>query len=127
MCGRPGDEFNERGDVRALLVRHGWTCVGGGENESLAPAGQGPGLECHAAGGVFYVFSSNAAPFEPNHPYSPFAVYALLEHQGDFAQAASALRDEGFGSDGRGAGGVDISALRGEPRRTARRSRADSP
>ena len=48
--------------------------------------------------GVFYVFSSNAAPFEPNQAYSPFAVYALLEHQGDFAQAASALRDEGFGS-----------------------------
>jgi hypothetical protein len=112
-CGRPGDEFNERGDVRALLVRHGWKCVSGGENERWRRPGKDQGWSATLRAGVFYVFSSNAAPFEPNHPYSPFAAYALLEHQGDFAQAASALRDEGFGSDGvaEDAGGVDISAL----------------
>ncbi len=110
VCGRPGDEFNERGDVRALLVRHGWTCVRGGENECWRRPGKDQGWSATLRAGVFYVFSSNAAPFEPDHPYSPFAVYALLEHQGDFAQAASALRDEGFGSD-EAAAGVDISAL----------------
>ena len=112
-CGRPGDEFNERGDVRALLVRHGWQCVSGGENERWRRPGKDQGWSATLRDGVFYVFSSNADPFEPNHPYSPFAAYALLEHQGDFARAASALRDEGFGTDGvaEGAGGVDISAL----------------
>ena len=110
VCGRPGDEFNERGDVRALLVRHGWTCVRGGENECWRRPGKDQGWSATLRAGVFYVFSSNAAPFEPNHPYAPFAVYALLEHQGDFARAASTLRDEGFGSD-EGAAGVDISAL----------------
>ena len=37
---------------------------------------------------VLYVFSSNAAPFEPNQAYSPFAVYTLLEHGGDWERAA---------------------------------------
>jgi hypothetical protein len=113
MCGRPGDEFNERGDVRALLVRHGWQCVMGGENERWRRPGKDQGWSATLKDRVFYVFSSNAAPFEPNHPYAPFAVYALLEHHGDFALAASSLRDEGFGSDpaAGGTGGVDISAL----------------
>jgi hypothetical protein len=31
--GRPGDDFNRRGDVRDLLERHGWTRVSEGENE----------------------------------------------------------------------------------------------
>jgi hypothetical protein len=99
MSGRPGDEFNERGDVRELLVRHGWTCVRGGENECWRRPGKDRGWSATLRDRVLYVFSSNAAPFEPNRPYSPFAVYTLLEHQGDFARAASALRDEGFGSD----------------------------
>ena len=113
MSGRPGDEFNERGDVRGLLVRHGWKCVSGGENERWRRPGKDQGWSATLRDRVFYVFSSNAAPFEPNHPYAPFAVYSLLEHQGDFARAASALRDEGFGADGEaeGLGGVDISAL----------------
>ena len=46
---------------------------------------------------VFYVFSSNAAPFEPGRAYSPFAVLALLEFGGDFAATARALHQHGFG------------------------------
>ncbi len=113
MSGRPGDEFNERGDLRALLERHGWTCVRRAENECWRRPGKDRGWSATLRDRVFYVFSSNAAPFESNRAYSPFAVYSLLEHQGDFARAASALRDEGFGSDALadGTGGVDISAL----------------
>ncbi|RMD85726.1 MAG: DUF3987 domain-containing protein, partial [Candidatus Dadabacteria bacterium] len=43
--------------------------------------------------------------------YSPFAVYALLEHGGDYAAAASALRAEGYGDDPRER--VDLSGLLG--------------
>jgi len=99
ICGRPGDAFNQSGDVRAVLVRHGWTCVRGGENECWRRPGKDRGWSATLRERVFYVFSSNAAPFESNRAYSPFAVYALLAHQGDFAQAASALRDGGFGSE----------------------------
>src|SRR5690606_4210826 len=30
---RPGDDFNARGDVLAVLEQHGWLKVSGGENE----------------------------------------------------------------------------------------------
>lgn len=111
MSGRPGDDFNQRGDVRALLERHGWTYVRGGQNECWRRPGKDRGWSATLRAGVFYVFSSSAAPFEPNRGYSPFSVYALLEHEGDFTQAASALREEGFGGEGDGTDGVDISAL----------------
>jgi len=113
MSGRPGDDFNQRGDVRALLERHGWTCVRGGDNECWRRPGKDRGWSATLRDRVFYVFSSNAVPFEQNRAYSPFAVYALLDHQGDYTRAASALRDEGFGQDDLvgGEGGADISAL----------------
>jgi len=112
--GRPGDDFNRRGDVRAVLRRHGWTLVRTGENQYWRRPGKDSGWSATLRDRVFYVFSSNAPPFEMNRAYSPFAVYALLEHGGDFAAAAAALRAEGFGDDG-GAGRVDITAVAGTP------------
>mgnify|MGYP005855281457 CR=1 FL=1 len=97
---RPGDDFNRRGDVRGLLVRHGWQLVrGGGENEYWRRPGKSVGWSATLKDGVFYVFSSSAAPFEPGQAYAPFAVYALLEHHGNFAAAAAELRQQGFGDD----------------------------
>ncbi len=110
MSGRPGDDFNQRGDVRAVLERHSWTCVRLGDNECWRRPGKDRGWSATLRDRVFYVFSSNAAPFESNRAYAPFSVYALLEHSGDFTAAAAALRAEGFGSDS-DTGGVDISAL----------------
>ncbi|HHK40933.1 MAG TPA: DUF3987 domain-containing protein [Planctomycetaceae bacterium] len=112
--GRPGDEFNERGDVREVLRRHGWTLVREGDNEYWRRPGKDRGWSATLRDGVLYVFSSNAAPFEPDRAYSPFAVYALLEHGGDFAAAAAALRQEGYG---RAEPAVDISAIAPEPQR----------
>lgn len=97
--GRPGDEFNERGDVREVLLRHGWTIVKGGDNEYWRRPGKDAGWSATLKDRVFYVFSANAAPFEPNRAYAPFSVLALLEHGGDFGAAASALRLAGFGDD----------------------------
>jgi hypothetical protein len=109
--GRPGDDFNEHGDIRALLARHGWACVRGGDNEHWRRPGKESGWSATLRDRVFYVFSSNAAPFEQNRAYSPFAVYALLEHFGDYARAASALRGEGYGSADENGGDVDLSHL----------------
>lgn len=96
---RPGDDFNQRGDVRAVLARHGWQQVKGGSNEYWRRPGKNSGWSATLKDNVFFVFSGNAAPFESNKAYSPFAVYGLLEHGGDFAVAASALREEGYGDD----------------------------
>jgi hypothetical protein len=96
---RPGDDFNVRGDVRTVLRDAGWTLARGGENEYWRRPGKQSGWSATLKGRVFYVFSSNAAPFEPNTAYSPFAVYTLLSHGGDYEQASRYLRLSGFGSD----------------------------
>ena len=95
--GRPGDEFNERGDVREVLRRHGWQLARGGTNECWRRPGKQDGWSATLRDNVLYVFSSNAAPFEPERAYAPFSVYTLLEHAGDFAAAATALRSQGYG------------------------------
>ena len=55
---------------------------------------------------MFVNLSSNAAGFSADRPqgenkagcpYSPFSVYSILEHDGDYAAAASKLNEEGFG------------------------------
>lgn len=95
---RPGDHFNERGDIRELLKKHGWTLVKGGENEYWARPGKTDGWSATLKDRVLFVFSTSAAPFEPQRAYSPFTAYALLEHGGDFSAAASALRSQGYGA-----------------------------
>jgi len=110
---RPGDDFNIRGDVRAVLEQYGWVRTKGGENEYWRRPGKTSGTSATLKDRVFYVFSSNAAPFEPNQAYSPFSVYTLLAHGGDYEQAARALRHLGYGGDGAtdSATGVDISGI----------------
>jgi len=110
---KPGDDFNQRGNVRELLIKYGWTRVSAGENEHWARPGKDRGCSATLKGSVFYVFSTNAPPFEDCRGYSLFAVYTLLEHHGDFAAAARALRREGYGAD-QALGDVDLSGFRVE-------------
>jgi len=110
--GRPGDDFNERGEVRDVLRRNGWELVRGGENEYWRRPGKDQGWSATLRGRVLFVFSSNAVPFEPDRAYSPFSVYTLLEHAGDFAAAAAALRSAGYGEAG-GDEVVDLSGIIG--------------
>ena len=110
---RPGDDFNAEGDVRAILEAHGWTLAKAGENEYWRRPGKTAGWSATLKDRVLYVFSSNATPFEPNKGYSPFAVYAWLEHGGDFTAAAAALRVHGFGDDVVVDSSVDLSAFDG--------------
>ncbi len=97
----PGDDFNARGDIHGLLTDAGWQFCGTKPdgNEQWTRPGKDPrnGVSATYKDGSFYVFSSNAAPFEPNVKYSPFAVYATLRHNGDFTAAASALHTQGYG------------------------------
>ena len=109
--GRPGDDFNQRGDVREVLLKHGWTLVKGGDNEYWRRPGKDSGWSATLKDRVFYVHSTNAAPFEAPRSYSPFAVHAWLEHSGDFAAAASSLRAQGFGVEPQVAPDVDLSAF----------------
>ena len=95
---RPGDTLNETADRawwQYLLERHGWTLI---HQRGDIDYWQRPGKDgkewsatLGACGPYLYVFSSNAAPFEPERGYQPFSAYALLEHGGDFKAAAKAL------------------------------------
>ncbi|MCX7422706.1 MAG: bifunctional DNA primase/polymerase [Planctomycetia bacterium] len=95
---RPGDDFNQRGDVRDLLRRHGWRFVCGGENEHWGRPGKESGTSATLKDGkLFYNFSGSASPFEANRCYGPFGVFTMLEHGGDFSAATVALRAAGYG------------------------------
>jgi len=119
---RPGDDFNSRGDVTAMLKQHGWSCVRGGENEYWRRPGKASGWSATVKDRVFYVFSANATPFDPQRAYSPFSVYALLEHGGNYEQAARSLRQTGYGSDGtvETSSDVDLSGILGRIERPPR-------
>jgi len=110
--GRPGDDYCGRGDFPALLRSHGWTLAKDGENQQWRRPGKTDGASATWNGSVWFVFSSNAPPFEPQKGYSAFQAYALLEHDGDHSEAAAELRRLGFGeSPTRACEGVDLSAF----------------
>ncbi|MFW5750290.1 MAG: AAA family ATPase [Planctomycetota bacterium] len=112
---RPGDLFAQQGDLPALLECHGWSLVRDGENQHWCRPGKTGSTSATLRDGVFYVFSSNATPFESEQAYSPFAVYAQLEHGGDFQAAATELRRLGFGEERPSIGDdVDLSGLLGQ-------------
>ena len=112
---RPGDDFNQRGDIRPLLAAHGWTF--GWSKPDGNELWTRPGKDARAGhsatlkDGIFYVFSSNAAPFEPGKGYNAFQVYATLAHNGDFTAAAKDLLSQGYGQPETEDLGVDLSAI----------------
>ncbi|MDR2391943.1 MAG: bifunctional DNA primase/polymerase [Planctomycetota bacterium] len=115
---RPGDDYNRRGDMRETLRRHGWVHVRtAGPNEQWRRPGKDKGISatvrvCDGVD-VLYVFSTST-PFQAGRGYSPYQVSAILDHAGDYSAAASALRQQGYGTTlpaEPAADGVDISGI----------------
>lgn len=99
---RPGDDYNQRGGYETLLRQQGWQSVGTIGEKTLwkRPNKKDVGISAtsnYANSGLFHVFSTNAFPFEAQRTYAPFAVYAWLEHDGDFQAAARTLVKQGYG------------------------------
>lgn len=99
--GRPGDAFNERHshDIPAMLEKHDWT-----RTEHTSPGGEhwcrpgkDRGTSATLKNGCFYVFTSNAHPFEPMQSYSAFGTYTCLLHGGDYRAATLELGKKGYG------------------------------
>lgn len=101
---RPGDRFTRETDWSEILT--GWKLLStrGPERRWQRPDNgtpkETPGCSATTGGGghdVFYVFSSNAAPFEPNKSYTKFRAFSLLRHGGDDKAAAAALSERYWG------------------------------
>jgi hypothetical protein len=91
---RPGDWYNENGDIRDLLLSCGWTPQGSrDDNEHWARPGKSEGTSATLRERCFYCFTSNAPPLEPNKAYAPFALYTLLKCGGDYRKAAADIAE----------------------------------
>jgi len=102
-CQRAGDAYNLKGPhLLETLQAKGWQVFGkSGNRIGITRPGKrvrdGVSATITGDGQCLYVFSSNAAPFEPETSYSKFAVHALLECGGDFGMAARMLGEQGYG------------------------------
>ena len=97
----PFDDYYKRADVPALLQKHGWQSVfQHGDRQHFRRPGTtdaATSANFHTGKRTFYVFSTSTE-FAANKGYSPSGVYAILEHNGDFSQAAKALIKDGYGT-----------------------------
>lgn len=96
----PFDDYNLRGDVVGLLESHGWRQVGQKAKKTvfLRPGqttAQSSGNYDHEKN-WFSVFTTSTE-FEPQKAYLPYSVYAILECNGDYTEAAKKLASIGFG------------------------------
>ena len=96
----PFEDYNQKVDIKALLESHGWTVVG--ENSEKIIFKRPGNTTSKSSGnfnkrlGWFSVFTTSSA-FETDKAYQPYAVYAMLECDGDFKLAAKKLLDAGYG------------------------------
>ena len=98
---RPGDHYAAQTTWEDILEPHGWISVRQRGEVLLwkRPGKRERGWSAttgYAGSDLLYVFSVNAAPFEPERAYSKFAAYAWLNHAGDFTAAAKALAAAGY-------------------------------
>jgi len=104
---RPGDDFNLKGtdDVKNMLIDAGWHLVSEQSNgrQLWRRPGKNRGISAtyNSIPNKFYVFTSNAYPFEAERSYDNFAIYSLLNTNGDFKDAAKDLAAKGFGKKSR--------------------------
>jgi hypothetical protein len=94
------DDYNERGDVVGLLESNGWKFVGTKSDKTIflrpgQTTSQTSGNYDHAKK-WFSVFTTSTE-FEPETAYLPYAVYAMLECNGNFSEASKKLYDLGYG------------------------------
>lgn len=93
---RPGDDYNARTDPTPLLIKHGWTKTGkvGWRRPDKS---EGISATFGYVPNRLWVFSSSTQ-FTPRRLYSPWHIYAILEHGSDFHAAARELGRLGYGT-----------------------------
>jgi hypothetical protein len=97
----PGDDYNAKVTWEQVLEPLGWKKVYTNKAgvTSWRRPGKSEGISAttnHAGNDKFFCFSSSTQ-FDPERSYSKFAIFTLVEHQGDFTASARALRSQGYG------------------------------
>lgn len=100
---RPGDDYNSRGDALQLLEANGWHVVN--RNSTLVKLLR-PG-DTNTKHSAYYILIgkwanhlivfSSSTEFDTNKAYSPFSIYTVLNHNGNYQEAAKALAAQGYG------------------------------
>lgn len=94
------DDYNERGDIIELLQNHGWKVV---SNKGSKTHFLRPGQSSAATSGNFdhamnrFSVFTTSTEFEPNKGYMRYAVFAILECNGNFSEASKRLYELKFG------------------------------
>jgi hypothetical protein len=92
---KPGDLYNKSSDslyeMKSILEKAGWK-----EKSKYfwTRPGKKQGISAtlgKVAENIFYVWTSNGYPFEPEKAYTPFQVKALIEYNGNFKECAKDL------------------------------------
>lgn len=97
----PFEDYGRRGDVLALLERHGWEKL---EQQGDKIYFKRPGdtdnpksANFHTGENKFWVWSTSQNQFDHETAYSPTSVFALLECNGDLSEASRRLYELGYG------------------------------
>lgn len=97
----PSEDYDQRGDVVALLQSHGWTVKGRQGSKILLKR---PGDSKAKTSGNFdedknwFSVFTTSTEFESQKPYKPYAVFAMLECGGDYSLVTKKLADLGYGT-----------------------------
>jgi len=96
----PFDDYNQRHDIVGLLMQNGWKELfrNGAAVYLQRPGKDGPGISAtwNKIPDRFYCFTTST-PFKNEHVYKASAVYSVLQHNGNFSEAAKTLYAAGYG------------------------------
>lgn len=97
--GRPGDIFNALATWEQVLMPHGWTKVGHhGDTQYWRRPGKRDGISGSTNWNnydLFFCFSTST-DINPNKGYTKFSLYAALNHNNDYKEAARSLVIENY-------------------------------
>lgn len=99
----PGDDYENKTSWEQILTPHGWTKnYTRGEETFWTRPGKNHGISASTGHATdrdrLYVWSTSTE-FNTETPYTKFAAYTLLNHAGDYTQAAKTLANEGYGQE----------------------------
>lgn len=95
----PWDDYNNRGDIIGLLMKHGWRAVKQNATRTyfLRPGkSKGISADYHHQLRLFKSFTTSSE-FEVGHAYTHYGVFKVLECKGDSSEAGKRLLAMGYG------------------------------